>query len=115
MNPELFTVCATAKADKAPRVRPLCLDWIKAIHPNTSQTVDEMLPTPLSPTGALPATDYLCCLTLTKADAEHMVRFVSEHGGFVVVHIVGPQQDTPAARLSNRDRFLVERGLKVAV
>jgi hypothetical protein len=112
MTPELFTVCIVATDADVERARPLCLEWVKARHPLTDETAQQMLPRKLlrRRTGEIL---WLCTLTLTLADAKHMQMFIVEHGVPVTATVVGPQEDTPEARLVNRDRWLYSAGLKV--
>jgi hypothetical protein len=110
---ELVTVCVVADDKDRQRAQPLCLQWIKAIHPLTEQTVEEMLPTKVSPTGAAPPTGWLCTLTLTQADAGHMQRFIVESSVPVKATIVGLQADTLESRTANREKWLADNGLKI--
>jgi len=113
MTPQLFTVCVTAKAADATRARVLSLDWVKSFKPFSTETVEEMLPTPLSPTGAGPVTHFLCCLTLNQAACDHMREHQQRNDSPVVLALAGPQEDTLEAKLANRDRWLNSVGLKV--
>jgi hypothetical protein len=110
---ELFTVCVMATAADAPRAKELSLDWVKAVKPSTDETVGEMLKTPLSPTGLAPATDFLCCMTLTKKAIDNMLSHREANQSPVVIEIVGPQDDTLEAQFANRDRYLASIGRKV--
>jgi hypothetical protein len=113
MNEPLFTVCVMATAADGARARELSLDWVKSIRLFSRETVDEMLPTALSPTGQVPATHYLCTLTLTQKDWEHMQAHKARNNSPVVLTLVGPQEDTPEAKQANRDRWLGSVDLKV--
>lgn len=111
--PELFTVCTVAEAADIQAARPLSIAWVKSLHPLTRQTVDEMLPTPLSPTGEGPPTHWLCALTLTRADYEHMLAFIASYSVPVVAEAIAQPEDTNASQLANRDAWLSAKGLKV--
>jgi hypothetical protein len=110
---QLFTVCVTATASNAQRAKDLCLDWVKSANPFATETVDEMLPLALSPNGAAPATDYLCCMTLTHVAIDHMQEHRSRNNSPVTITVVGPQEDTLEAQFANRDRYLASIGRKV--
>src|ERR1700730_13128374 len=111
MNDPLFTVCVMATAADVARARELSLDWGKSIRLFSRETVDEMLPNALSPTGQAPATHYLCTLTLTQTDWEHMQAHKARNSSPVVLALVGPQEDTLEAKLANRARCLGAVGL----
>ena len=91
----------------------LSLDWVKSFKPLSTETVEEMLPTPLSPTGTAPATHFLCCLTLNQVACGHVQEHKVRNNSPVVLAIVGPQEDTLEAKLANRDGWLNSVGLKV--
>jgi hypothetical protein len=112
-NSGLLTVCVTATAADVQRARELSLDWVRSLHVFSSDTIEDMLKTALSPTGMAPATDFLCCMTLTRLDCEHMQAHKARNNSPVVIAIVGPQEDTLEARLANRDRYLGSIGRKV--
>jgi hypothetical protein len=109
----LYTVCITATAADVQRARELSLDWVRSFKPLCRETAEEMLPTPISPTGAAPATHFLCCLTLTQAGWEHMQAHQQQNRSPVVLALVGPQEDTKESQLANRDRYLASIGRKV--
>jgi hypothetical protein len=112
-TPQLVTVCIVARAAEIQRARELSFAWIKLRRPSTRQTADEMLPTPLSPTGAGIPTHWLCVLTLTVADADHMQVFIETRSVPVSATVVGPQDDVMDSRLANRDLWLARNGLRV--
>lgn len=112
-KPTLFTVCAVATAADAPRARELSLEWVKSLHPFAKQTVSEMLPTPLSPTGAAPVTLWLCAMTISQAHFEHMQAFIVSHAVPVTAETAGQQEDGTANKVANRDKWLAAKGLKV--
>lgn len=113
VSEQLFTVCVLATTADRPRAQALSLDWFKELRPSTTQTAEEMLPTPVSPSGSAPATHFLCCMTLTEADWQHMQAHKERNNSPVVVAFFGLQEDTLAARNANRDKWLAQNGLKV--
>jgi hypothetical protein len=111
---QLFTVCIVATAEEAPVARPLCVEWHVLINPHSRVTVAEMLPTPLRPKGSKGApTKWMCANTFTGPHAAHMQAFIISRPVPVVATVVGPQEDTMAARLANRDRFLEENDWEI--
>src|SRR5580704_17072977 len=111
----LYTVCVTATAADVPRARELSLDWVKSHRPFSRETISNVLPLALSPNGQAPATHYGCCLTLHQADCDGIQKHKLDNTSPEVLAIVGPQEDTPEAKLANRDRWLDSVGLKVIV
>jgi hypothetical protein len=57
---------------------------------------------------------WLCCMTITLHDFEHMQAFIAEHGVPVVATNVGPQLDTLQAKRANRARFLADHVFREA-
>jgi hypothetical protein len=108
-----YTVVICATDDNAPTARPLCLQWVKTQQPHTPQTAAEMLPVGLSPTGKKPASHWLCCMQLSKAQYEHMAGFIEANNVPVRMTVVGPQEDGHQHKLPNRDAWLQANGLAV--
>jgi hypothetical protein len=110
---DLFTVCITARAEEIETARPLCLAWMDS-QGRHAQTAEKMLPTPLSPTGELPATHHLCAMGLTQARHDHMQAFIVANQVPVTAELVGPQAaDSHEATLANREPWLAAKNLKV--
>jgi hypothetical protein len=112
-TPQLLTVCIVAEADNIDLARVLSYAWVKLRRPFTRQTVEQMLAIALSPTGKGPATLWLCVSSLTEADADDMLAFITAHNVPVVAYRVGPQEDTEASRNANRDAFLKDHNWRL--
>jgi hypothetical protein len=110
---ELFTVCISAKAEDIGTARTLSLEWMHT-QGGHAQTVETMLPTPLSPSGQNPPTHHLCSMGLTKEQYAHMLGFIIDHKVPVVADLIGPQaEDSHEAIAPNREKWLSAKNLKV--
>jgi hypothetical protein len=111
--PKLLTVCVIASAEGIEQTRQACLEWRRAIRPFGKETVANMLPTPLSPTGAAPATHWACCVTHSQADCDHMQAWIISHNVRVAAESFDQADDSATCKLANRDTWLAAKGLKV--
>jgi hypothetical protein len=109
----IFTIFVLAETSDIEQARPLSLEWVKAIKPLTRQTTNDMLPTPLSPTGNNPPTHHLCCMTISMANVEHMKAWIHSHHVPVIAESAIQLEDTKENQLANRDAWLATKGLKV--
>jgi hypothetical protein len=113
MNKELLTFCIVATAGDLERARPLCLEWVKRWKPDSRQTVEEMLPTALSPTGVGPASHYLCAMPGTREEWDDMQAFIVSKDVPVEAALAGTQENNSRSTRANRDKWLPTRGLKM--
>ena len=111
---QLFTVCVWAVDAEIQPARELSLEWIRLRRPSTRQTVEEMLPTPLTPIGGSRIIRWLCTMTLTADDITNLQAFIQSRPVPVVAEVAGEQDDSLASRTANRDRWLAANGLAVA-
>ena len=90
---------ATAEAINA--ARKLAIKWVNAqAGRDGGETEEQMLPTPVSPTGKLPATDYLCASEFTLPAIVSARNFITRNAAPIDV----AETDLAA--------FLADRGLQ---
>jgi len=70
MNRQLLLVCVLADAANIHNARVLSAKFLNSESPNNKDRAEEMLQKPLSPTGAAPATAYVCTRHMRQDEIE---------------------------------------------
>lgn len=70
------TICPAQHVEKA---RQMCWEYMQSL--GNEDRLDQMLCDPLSPTGKLPATHYICTARMLEHQSKHAQREIDKHLG----------------------------------
>lgn len=92
MSPSLSLVCVIAEASVIHEARVGSAAFLNSESPRNQDKAEKMLPVALSPTGALPATHFLCTRSMREDEIERQAKWITTTHLPVTAYVVDTEE-----------------------